>query len=275
MDNVSRRDVLAFSVAWSALWVGCGLSGRADAGVLGAEAPRAYYALREEVLKAAFHQIADGAQEVWRPEFGADKSRIMAQEALATFDRLFAGFPDVGGERNWDTQFIPVAGWYLALYIPMRSVGKTAEDVGRLIYDLYKASLEATPKEETAREGDDLLNPNSLAAMASWAKWTQKREYPANWVATFVPGDGKEFDYGYNYTECGLVKYFRSQGAPESAPYVCLNDFLKSAAIGSGLRRAKTLAQGDEVCDFRYKKGRPVVQDWDTEIDRIRSRSHA
>ncbi len=52
-----------------------------------------------------------------------------------------------------------------------------------------------------------------------------------------------------------------------------LNDFLKSAAIGSGLRRAKTLAQGDDICDFRYKKGRPVVQNWDAEIDLIRSRS--
>ncbi len=273
MLELSRRDLMVYSIVGSALGAGCRLSTALAAAAPQPEAPADYYEAREAALKAAFRLMAEGAEEVWRPEFGAARSRALADEAIEAFDKLFDGFPDVGGDRNWDTQFIPVAGWYVALYRPMRSAGKSAEDVGRLIYELYRRSLEGTPKDETEREGEDLFSPGSLAAMSDWAEWTQKREYPANWVATFVRGDGKEFDYGYDYTECGLVKYFRSQGVPELAPYVCLNDFLKSAAIGSGLRRTRTLAEGDDVCDFRYKKGRPVVQDWDTEIDRIRSRS--
>ena len=85
-------------------------------------------------------------------------------------------------------------------------------------------------------------------------------------------GDGTAFDYGYDYTECGVVKYFRAQGAPELAPYFCLNDFPKSAVDGSGLSRTKTIGQGVDLCNFRYKKGRPVLQGWSTEIDLIRSR---
>jgi hypothetical protein len=154
----------------------------------------------------------------------------------------------------------------------MKAAGLTAEDVGRLVYGLNRRALEMMPRDLAKKEGDDLFGPEMQAALADWAAWTQKRDYPANWVATFLPGDGQSFDFGYDYSECGVVKFFHSQGVPELAPYLCLNDFLKSAAIGSGLRRTKTLAQGDEVCDFRYKKGRPVTQNWASEIDRIRKR---
>jgi hypothetical protein len=131
--------------------------------------------------------------------------------------------------------------------------------------------LEEIPKENASAEGKEMFAQDYLDKFKTWAEWTRKREYPANWVADFVQGDGKEFDYGYDYTECGVVKYFQAQGVPELAPYFCLSDFPKSAVFGTGLVRKRTLAQGDGICDFRYRKGRPVVQDWTTEIARIRS----
>ncbi len=117
-----------------------------------------------------------------------------------------------------------------------------------------------------------MFTRESLDKMKIWAEWTQKREFPANWVADFIPGDGKEFDYGYDYEECGAVKYFSAQRVPELAPYFCLNDFPNSAVFGSGLRRKRTIAQGAGICDFRYKKGRAVIQDWETEMTLIRFR---
>lgn len=32
-------------------------------------------------------------------------------------------------------------------------------------------------------------------------------------------------------------------------------------------------AQGDDLCDIRFKKGRPVRQDWSTEVPKFRSAS--
>ena len=94
-------------------------------------------------------------------------------------------------------------------------------------------------------------------------------------MGRFLPGDGKTFDAGYDYTECGAVKYFKAQGVAEVAPYFCLNDFLASRAQGTGLVRKGTLAQGDPLCDFRYKRDRPVTQDWDTEVPRFSGRKPA
>jgi hypothetical protein len=132
--------------------------------------------------------------------------------------------------------------------------------------------LRSTPPARAQAEQEETFGAKALGEMREWADWTRKREYPANWVATFLPGDGVSFDFGYDYTECALVKYFAAQGVPELAPYPCVNDFARSAAIGTGLRRTGTLATGDGVCDFRFRRGRKVTQDWSTEIVRIRAR---
>ena len=231
-----------------------------------------YYISRKEELTADFLNAVEGAKQFWAPELGPERTHIMAQQAVALFDSLLPELPDVGGEKNWDAKFIPIAAWYVALYGSMKKAGKTAEDVGKLVYELNKLSLGDISDENAIAERDRFFSQENRSKMREWAEWTQKREYPANWVAKFISGDGTEFDYGYDYSECGLVKYFKAQGVPELAPYICVNDFPNSSCIGSGLRRTKTIAQGNDICNFRYKKGRPVLQDWSSEIGLIRSR---
>ena len=70
-----------------------------------------------------------------------------------------------------------------------------------------------------------------------------------------VEGDGKEFDWGVDYTGCSNYEFVKQQGAKEFAPYVCLSDIALSAAMGWGLIRTETLADGCDRCDFRFKKG--------------------
>ena len=243
-----------------------------------ATTPGNYYLAHSKELTAAFAGTLEGVYQFLSPELGMLPSRMITQQALANFQELLPKLPDVGGDRNWDTEFIPIAAWYVALYEPMRAHGKTAEDVGKLIYDLNGYDLAGTPKEKILAEHNRLFSPEYLQQQREWAAWTQRRELPGNWVATFIeappgPRDAEDsFDYGIEYAECGLVKFFQSQGRPELAPYVCLNDFSRSKLFGTGLRRTKTLAMGDGVCNFRYKADRPVTQDWSSEIGRIRAR---
>lgn len=76
-----------------------------------------------------------------------------------------------------------------------------------------------------------------------------------DYVYDFIPGDGITFDYGVDYLECASCKFLAKQGAPELAPYLCPVDVLYSEALGWGLTRTKTLAEGADKCDFRFKKG--------------------
>lgn len=229
-----------------------------------------YYLNNKKELLGAFIGTLEGVRVFLEPELGKERTQQVINSALKGFEAMLPSLPDVGGDRNWDTQYLPVAAWYVALYEPMKACGKTAEDVGKLVYDLRKYELDHTSKDVLAKQGKELFGLPRVKEMRAWAAWTQKREYPANWVATFLDGDGENFDFGYNYSECGLVKFFEAHGVPELAPYVCLNDFTQSKAQGTGLERSKTIAQGDGFCNFRYKQGRPVKQNWDSEIAYIR-----
>jgi hypothetical protein len=41
---------------------------------------------------------------------------------------------------------------------------------------------------------------------------------------------------------------------------MCLTDFAVSKALGMGLIRTTTIAEGGVKCDFRYKRGRETMQ---------------
>jgi hypothetical protein len=101
-------------------------------------------------------------------------------------------------------------------------------------------------------------NENAIIAkLKPLAARSQRRQYPEDWVMTFVDGAGQDFTYGVDVTECAIQKYLAAQGAPELTPYLCLADYVSSEAMSRGLVRYKTLAEGCAVCDFRYKQGRP------------------
>jgi hypothetical protein len=197
----------------------------------------------KEELTADFLNAIEGAKNFWVSAFGPARTHTMVQQAVARFDSLLPELRVVGGEKSSDAKFIPIAAWYVALYGSMRLVGKTAEGVGKLVYDLNNLSLGDISDGSAIAGRDRSCSEEYRSKMREWAECTRKREYPANWVAKFISGDGTESDYGCDHSECGLVKYFETQGVPELAPCICVNDFPNSSCIGSGLRRTKTIAQ--------------------------------
>lgn len=226
-------------------------------------------------LLIEFRGTNSGALQYMRKAYGEEIARAVTTEAEKRFEPLLPVVPDLGGAENVPIGDFPVAMWCVAYLEPMKAHGRTAEDLGKMIYDLFDSELRRVPETLRRTEGAKLFSPEYIERLKVWSGWTRKKEYPGNWVADFVPGEGANFDYGYDYTQCAIVEYLKAHGALEAAPYVCVNDFLKSRTYGTGLVRSKTLAMGFDVCNFRYKKDRPVRQDWATEITVIRAREAA
>ena len=225
----------------------------------------------KEQLISEFKNLNLGVHEylkaVYKNQSLAD---TVTKNALKEYKALVIELPDVGGIQNPDSKFLNIAAWYLAYYRAMKPFGKTAEDVGKMIYQLNKIEWKHYPEKKAKFTCNAFFSEKGKKDLKKWAEWTQKKEYPANWIAEYIPGDDEEFDFGYNYTHCGVCMYLFAYNARELAPFICTNDFLKSEKINTGLHRTKTLAMGDDVCNFRFKKGRKVTQNWDTEIQRIR-----
>ena len=92
--------------------------------------------------------------------------------------------------------------------------------------------------------------------LARGATRSQERLFPDDFVYNLVSANGQEFDFGIDYTECAIVKFFRTQGAEDFTRYVCLFDYPHSELSGTGLVRHQTLAEGAPKCDFRFRIGR-------------------
>lgn len=99
----------------------------------------------------------------------------------------------------------------------------------------------------------------------TWLSQSQKRLYPENWVGDFLEGDGKAFNYGFNFTACGWLKLIDKENAGDIAPYACLCDYARMRALGIGFKRSKTIAAGADMCDFRFIKDYQTPRGWPPE----------
>lgn len=92
------------------------------------------------------------------------------------------------------------------------------------------------------------------AKLQNRAEASQEHHFPGDWVYSYVEGSGDGFVFGADYTECGIVKYLRSQGAEELAPYLCWLDVPMCRVERVALMRTETLAKGDPRCNFRFSR---------------------
>ena len=78
------------------------------------------------------------------------------------------------------------------------------------------------------------------------------RDEEYGWASEFPESDAY---MAIDMTRCGLADWFGDQGVPEIAPIACEGDFIVAEFMtGLKLVRTKTIAGGDDICDFRYVK---------------------
>jgi len=194
------------------------------------------------------------AERVLKERFGEESGSQLVLDTRRAYQDLSVEVPYIGGEENIFTEWLDYGVFYLALYRALTPMGQSVEKAGRIIYETYWAMADY-PRWLISLVGKFRYNDKYVDTLRAAALLSQERRYEADFVCTFVEGDGEAFDYGLDIHECAICKFYQQQGAAELAPYLCLSDEVVSVAFNRGLVRYKTLAEGDEVCDFRYKKG--------------------
>ncbi len=150
----------------------------------------------------------------------------------------------------------------LALYRVLKERGRPVEEIGELLYRMGEAWVEQFPMVMRRVIGRFYLSRFQRRRSERNAKRSQEREYAADFVTEVIDGEGQDFEWGLNYLECGVVKYFAQQNAEELSPYMCQIDYLLFPAIGINLVRSGTIAQGCTHCDFRFKRDGEPTPGW-------------
>jgi hypothetical protein len=216
-----------------------------------------YYVSRKAKLLKAFDKVAAHMRKAAATRHGDEFAGDIVAEARREFDALIPEIPYVGGKTNRLTNdaLIPSVAC-LALYRALKGRGKTVQDAGDIIDATVRAQFESFPKPLLRLVGWYRSTAYYVKKLKKQAALSQDRKYPGDWVFTIV--EGRDFDYGIDFTECGICKFFGAHDAEELIPCLCATDFIAGAALGSGLVRTTTLADGADKCNFRFKRGRPT-----------------
>lgn len=215
-----------------------------------------YYTARKWQLMAGFDLGARLISGVAISRYGERFAETVLVGARREYELLIPQLPYIGGRRNPLTQIMVSAGMFLALYRMMKAQGKEVEEIGAFVYEGVERAYGLLPRFVLYMYGGLSFTERRRRKEHRLALESQKRRYAGDWVYSIIEGDGESFDYGLDFVECGICKFFHVQGADEFVRYMCRLDFIMSERMGMGLVRTTTIAEGGEKCDFRYRRER-------------------
>lgn len=220
-----------------------------------------YYLSQKKSLMSSFHRVSKWVKTPLVKRYGEELSQALLQHARENYESLIPDIPFIGGKSNRWTADLLESVQILALFQAMQGYDIPPGEIAEVVSEGMQIRLAQYPCFLLRLIGRWQFSKLFLRTLERQADETHKYLYPNNFVAEVVIGDGKDFDWGIDFTECAIHKFYKAQNALEFLPYVCRLDYLTSAAFGIGLVRTKILANGDERCNPRLKQGRETKRD--------------
>jgi hypothetical protein len=210
-----------------------------------------YYLQRRPTLLRKHRGLMKIGQRVMARQYADDFVEMVIQESDAEFALLLPQIPYIGGEANPLTDTLEQMTSLLALYRVLTRHGIAVEEVGELAQNMAQTWIDQFPRLVRKLIGRFYMTRWNRASLRKRALESQQQVYPGNFVTEIVE-QGDNFEWGVNYVECGVVKFFHAQNADEFTPYMCLIDMLMFPAMGIRFQREGTIANGCTHCDFRF-----------------------
>ena len=179
-------------------------------------APENFYISQKTKLFKDFDKAVETGQDVLVKSLGESLTRKVLSDARKEYETIILEIPYIGGEQNDNsTSQLLLSAQSLALYRILMAKGIEIREVGQLLYDMFKATLQSSPQIIVSVWGYFKFHVGWSEKIKNYASMSQKRAYPMDFVYTFIEGDGKELDYGVNMTECAIQKFLRKQNAKD------------------------------------------------------------
>jgi hypothetical protein len=186
--------------------------------------------------------------------YGMEKAGDVIRRSEVRYEALLAEMPYIGGWDNSLTDTLTQVGSMLALYFVLKEEGKSTEEIGELVHRIADRKVETMPRFLRNMLGKLYMSGFWRKRTKKKALISQKKEHAGNFVFEVVEGKRDEFEWGINYLECAIAKFFYQQGADEFTPYMCYVDYILFPGMGIDLKRAGTIRQGCSHCDFRFTR---------------------
>lgn len=212
-----------------------------------------------------FDSILPILQRIFAKKLSDEKINELFNLMKPEYEDIIPEIPYIGGKKNFFTNYLIGGASVLAIIRILEKEGFTLWDIGEFLYNLSDINNKFRKKkmEETGNNPSQyLFEKEHMDYMKVLTEESHKREYPENWVADYIEGDGKTFEWGFNVYECGIHKFFKKYDAEKYVPFICLSDFSEANIFGFGFSRTQTLSNGAPLCDHRYIKNVETPRAW-------------
>ena len=214
-----------------------------------------FYTSRKEKLLKDFNKTCSLMKAPMIMRYDEDFTRKLLEEIREEYIKLIPEIPYIKRARaRFLNTFLIVTAQELAVYMAMKNHGKSAAEAWELCHQAIRLRCEIIPKWQRWIMKKLMFSDFVKKVMTNRAVAQQKGQF-GDFEIEYLVGKGDDFDIGVNYHRCGNYDFAMKHGGAEFAPYICMSDIALSDALGWGLTRTQTLADGGSYCDFRFKKG--------------------
>lgn len=126
----------------------------------------------------------------------------------------------------------------------------TPETIDNIFTWGFSSNFMKKVHEGKKKKGELFTEKHQNMRLAAAAE-TQTSTYEMDWRYTYVKGDN---EFWCTYTACGLCKLAQRENMMAYLPALCKSDYLNYELVGARLERSKTLANGDDCCDFHVTR---------------------
>ncbi len=212
--------------------------------------------------------------------FGEENADALYRVARAEYEKILPQIPRINGIRaKMLNHFLRVTAQEVAVYKAVKERGATPSEAWEICHEGIRLRMAEFPRWKRWLL-ERLMYSALMRRIMSRRELKNQHGRFGDFEVRYMTGDGADFDFGVDYVRCGNLELAKKLGAAEFAPYVCMSDIAFSDALGWGLIRSQTLADGCSHCDFRFKRNAetqissktPEVQQT---IERIEQRSHS
>lgn len=186
--------------------------------------------------------------KILRERYGKEKTDIWLKRSREIFKSLYPKIPDIGGKENMLYKNLALSTFLMPIAVIMKEERLPTREIGEHIFNVANRSNKFfLPLAKRL----SYFKKSQIDKMKRAAERSLNRKCPGDWVFEFVDG-GEKYLFGYDIKECAIHKFWRDQGLEELVPYLCLTDWAKWKLLEISVERTQTLANGHDVCDFRY-----------------------
>lgn len=221
------------------------------------ESHQDFYTRQETKLLKDFDRVVKHMKAEIASRYGAQQAAEVLRAARQEYQRMLPDLPYVGGRQPF-TQFVITSAWWLAVYRGLQGKSSDVRESGEMFFELSRRYMQQVPGLVRRYLGKSMFTKKYQQRLKERALESQQCLLPRGYIFSYIESDGVNFDFGVDYHRCATLNFLREQGAEAIAPYLCALDQFSSEMLGWGLIRTTTLAEGGEVCDFRFKQGGPT-----------------